>query len=98
VAGGDYYTSSKPAAAIGIVGGFAYASLFVRGTDYQIYQNNWVHPDFTNWSVLPEGWPTISEPAAVIFKDQPWLLARGTDSRIYQNKLDGAGWSEVPGN
>jgi hypothetical protein len=52
------------------------------------------------WSPVPGGGLTPSSPEGVAFNGEPWLFVRGTNNRLYLNRLTGGswtGWSEVPG-
>ena len=55
---------------------------------------------WSGWSEVPGAGLTLSASAAVSFDDALRLYVRGTDDRIYVNKLSNgtwSGWSEVPG-
>jgi hypothetical protein len=77
-------------------------SLFVRGTDNRIYWKEYNGAHWSKWFDLAilentPAVPAISEPAVVLFNGNQWVFIRGPDNRIYLNKFDNTGWSEVPG-
>jgi hypothetical protein len=60
------------------------------------------HAAWRAWTEIPGGGSTFDAPAITTTTDgSVWVLVRGTNNRIYFNRLRGSGWSgwhEVPGN
>ena len=56
---------------------------------------------WTGWSQVPGGGATPDAPGATTYQGRLYVFVRGTDNRIYLNRLTGSsawtGWSEVPG-
>jgi hypothetical protein len=54
---------------------------------------------WSNWAEIPGGGATPDAPAATVFNNTLYLFVRGTDNKIYLNRLGSSwsGWSEVPG-
>jgi hypothetical protein len=76
----------------------------VRGTDGRLYDNlRDLAGSWTGWREVPGGGLTSSGPGSAAFNGQLWYFVRGTDNRVYQNRLAAGagstwtGWSEVPG-
>jgi hypothetical protein len=57
---------------------------------------------WSGWrEVPPRNGFTLAAPGATDYRGNLYVFVRGTDSRIYQNRLTGSswsGWREVPGN
>src|SRR6478735_740974 len=56
---------------------------------------------WTGWSQVPGGGATPDAPGATTYQGRLYVFVRGTDNKIYLNRLTGSsawtGWSEVPG-
>jgi streptogrisin C len=55
---------------------------------------------WSGWGEVPGAGATLAGPAAATYLGSEYLFVRGTDSRIYVNRLTGSswtGWAEVPG-
>ena len=55
---------------------------------------------WSGWSEVPGNGFTKDAPEAISYHGRHYLFVRGTDDRIYLNRLTGngwSGWSEVPG-
>ena len=48
---------------------------------------------WSRWSEVPSAEETTSSPASASYQNTLYLFVRGTDSRIYQNTLNGSNWS-----
>jgi hypothetical protein len=55
---------------------------------------------WSGWSEVPGAGATRDAPEAVNYRGDQYLFVRGTDNKIYLNRLSNggwSGWSEVPG-
>jgi hypothetical protein len=95
---GDGRTLSGPAA---VIDGNGRLSLFVRGLNNRIFQNNFRGGSFGGWQeVRPGGTSTISRPEAVFHMGNIKLFVRGIGNGILQNVFTGdtgTMWNPVPG-
>ncbi len=91
---GDGSTPSTP---LGIFTN-GHFTLFVRGTDNKIYQNN----DLSQWIEIPGDGFTLDGPGGLVDeKGNLQLFVRGTDNALYTTAKSGenwSGWSKIPGN
>jgi hypothetical protein len=94
---GDGRTLSGPAA---VIDGNGRLSLFVRGLNNRIFQNNFRGGSFGSWQEVPGGGLTISRPEAVLHLGNIKLFVRGIGNGILQNVFSGdtgTSWTPVPG-
>ena len=56
---------------------------------------------WTGWSQVPGGGATPDAPGATTYQGRLYVFVRGSDNKIYLNRLTGlgswTGWGEVPG-
>lgn len=80
---------------------------FIRSRDagiiyYKSPTSTWTPLLGLDWG-LPGGAPVASEPAATLFGDQIFIVVRGIDGRIYQERFTPStgvvsNWTEIPGD
>ena len=86
-----------------LVGLFAFPSLsFASPRQDTAFTQNMTAAAWSGWrEVPPRNGLTPDAPGATVYQGRSYLFVRGTDNRIYQNRLTNtswSGWSQVPGN